>query len=84
VSATFVWGGAAVATEDKLISSHGYSYFGNLDYPADYPHLNHVNPDAPRGAELSLSSPGTVDALNPYSRPGRSGALTSLQYARLW
>lgn len=84
VSAAVVWGGAAAATEDKLISSHGYSYFGNLDYPADYPHLNYVNPDAPKGGELSLAASGTFDSLNPYSRKGRPGALTTLQYDRLF
>ncbi|WP_171103699.1 extracellular solute-binding protein [Ruegeria sp. HKCCD7255] len=71
------------ATEDKIIESHGYSYFGNLDYPADYEHLNYVNPDAPKGGELSLAASGTFDSLNPYSRKGRSGALTTLQYDRL-
>ena len=79
--------GAAVqagATEDKITRSHGYSYFGNLDYPADYEHLNYVNPNAPKGGELSLAASGTFDSLNPYSRKGRPGALTTLQYDRLF
>lgn len=69
--------------EGDVVKSHGYSYFGNLDYPADYPHLNYVNPDAPKGGELSLAASGTFDSLNPYSRKGRPGALTTLQYDRL-
>lgn len=72
-----------VADEGDIIRSHGYSYFGNLDYPADYAHLNYVNPDAPKGGELSLAASGTFDSLNPYSRKGRAGALTTLQYDRL-
>ncbi|WP_171180129.1 extracellular solute-binding protein [Ruegeria sp. HKCCA4633] len=72
------------ALDDGVTSSHGYSYFGNLDYPADYAHLNYVNPDAPKGGELSLAASGTFDSLNPYSRKGRAGALTTLQYDRLF
>ncbi|WP_299642914.1 extracellular solute-binding protein [uncultured Ruegeria sp.] len=74
----------AMALDDGVIRSHGYSYFGNLDYPADYAHLNYVNPDAPKGGELSLAASGTFDSLNPYSRKGRAGALTTLQYDRLF
>lgn len=73
----------ATADEGDIVRSHGYSYFGNLDYPADYAHLNYVNPDAPKGGELSLAASGTFDSLNPYSRKGRAGALTTLQYDRL-
>lgn len=69
--------------DEGIIKSHGYSYFGNLDYPADYPHLNYVNPEAPKGGELSIARPGTFDSLNPFSRKGRSGALTTLQYDSL-
>ncbi|WP_298853906.1 extracellular solute-binding protein [uncultured Ruegeria sp.] len=74
----------AHALDEGVTSSHGYSYFGNLDYPADYPNLSYVNPDAPKGGELSLAASGTFDSLNPYSRKGRAGALTTLQYDRLF
>ncbi len=74
----------AHANDENVTTSHGYSYFGNLDYPADYPHLNYVNPDAPKGGEMSLAASGTFDSLNPYSRKGRSGALTTIQYDRLF
>ncbi|WP_170364340.1 extracellular solute-binding protein [Ruegeria arenilitoris] len=85
ISAALVLGqaGPARADEDQIIRSHGYSYFGNLDYPADYTYLNYANPDAPKGGELSLAASGTFDSLNPYSRKGRPGALTTLQYDRL-
>lgn len=68
---------------DKVITSHGYSYFGNLDYPADFEHFAYVNPDAPKGGEISLGASGTFDSLNPYSRKGRAGALTTIQYDSL-
>lgn len=71
------------AEDEKVIKSHGYSYFGNLDYPADFSHLNYVNPDAPKGGEIALSASGTFDSLNPYSRKGRPAVLTTIQYDRL-
>ena len=40
--------------EGEVIRSHGYSYYGDLSYPADYEHFNYVNPDAPKGGEISL------------------------------
>ena len=71
------------AEDENVIKSHGYSYFGNLDYPADFSHLNYVNPDAPKGGEIALSASGTFDSLNPYSRKGRPAVLTTIQYDRL-
>lgn len=73
---------AAVA-EEKVIKSHGYSYFGDLKYPADYTHFDYVNPDAPKGGEISLSAPGTFDSMNPYSRKGRAGRLSWMAYESL-
>lgn len=72
-----------VEAEEGIIRSHGYSYFGNLDYPADFEHLDYVNPDAPKGGEMSLAASGTFDNMNPYTVKGRAGALTSIQYDSL-
>ncbi|WP_431978956.1 extracellular solute-binding protein [Shimia aestuarii] len=69
--------------EDGIIRSHGYSYFGDLTYPADYPHFDYVNPDAPKGGEISLWAPGTFDSLNPYSRKGRAGRYSWMMYESL-
>lgn len=75
---------ASVAmAEDKIIHSHGYSYYGDLTYPADYTHFNYVNPDAPKGGEISISAPGTFDSMNPYVSKGRPGALASTVYETL-
>jgi len=75
--------GKARAAEDEIIRSHGYSFFGNLKYPADYPHFDYVNPDAPKGGEISLYAPGTFDSMNPYSRKGRAGRLSWMVYESL-
>ncbi len=69
--------------EGDMIISHGYSYFGDLQYPADYTHFSYVNPDAPKGGEISLAVGGTFDSMNPYTRKGRSGALSTVMYESL-
>src|SRR6056297_675523 len=75
----------AVAADEheKVITSHGYSFFGDLKYPADYEHFDYVNPDAPKGGEISLYAPGTFDSMNPYSRKGRAGRLSWMVYESL-
>ncbi len=72
--------GQAFAQDDTLITSHGYSYFGDLKYPADFAHLDYVNPDAPKGGEISEWAPGTFDSFNQYTRDGNVGALATLPY----
>lgn len=69
--------------EQPLIRSHGYSYFGDLKYPADFEHFAYVNPDAPKGGEIALDALGTFDSMNPYSRKGRRGELSWMMYESL-
>jgi microcin C transport system substrate-binding protein len=69
---------AAVA-QGKVITSHGISTFpNNLKYTSDFPHLDYVNPDAPKGGEMSVWAFGSFDSLNPYSIKGRSGGLANV------
>lgn len=70
--------GAAFAQGAPNIIAHGISTFGDLKYPADFTHLDYVNPDAPKGGEMSLPSFGTFDSMNPYTSKGRAGALSSI------
>ncbi|WP_322867603.1 extracellular solute-binding protein [Aquicoccus sp. G2-2] len=63
---------SGAAGAEEIIKSHGYSYFGDLKYPADFNHFDYVNPDAPKGGKIVLSSLGTFDSLNPYSVKGRA------------
>ncbi len=69
------WGMAARA--QTVITAHGISTFGDLKYPADFPHLDYVNPDAPKGGEISEWAFGGFDSMNPYSVKGRAGALSN-------
>ena len=45
--------------DENVTVSHGYNFFGELKYAADYERLNYVNPDAPKGGEISIWSMGT-------------------------
>ena len=73
----------SVLAEGKTIKSHGFNFFGELNYSKDFPHLNYVNKDAPKGGEISIWSMGTFDSMNPYSRKGRAGALASAPFESL-
>ncbi|WP_271949793.1 extracellular solute-binding protein [Ruegeria faecimaris] len=69
--------------EETIIKSHGFSEFGDLKYPEGFAHFDYVNPDAPRGGELSYAAQGTFDSFNPYTRQGRAGARSADQYESL-
>jgi len=80
----------ALATEvtatdegEERIVAHGYSFYGDLSYPADFEHYDYVNPDAPRGGEISVWAPGTFDSMNPYTRRGRAGRFSWALYESL-
>ncbi|MBU0782243.1 MAG: extracellular solute-binding protein [Alphaproteobacteria bacterium] len=71
---------AGQAGAQDLVKSHGYSYFGDLKYPADFPHLDYVNPDAPKGGEISEWAPGTFDGYNPYFRGGNTAVMSTAPF----
>lgn len=83
----WLWAGAALIAAGAAVSaradghvniSHGISTFGELKYAADFTHLDYVNPDAPKGGEMSVSWFGTFDSMNPYTRKGRAGYLANI------
>ena len=72
------WAAGGAQAQD-LITSHGYNFFGELRYDADFEHLDYVNPDAPQGGEMSFSwSSGGFDSIHPYTTQGRSAVLASI------
>lgn len=75
-----LWAQTARAEEAAVIVAHGISTFGNLKYPADFKHLDYVNPDAPKGGEISEWAPGTFDSLNRYSVKGVPAAISAIPY----
>ena len=64
-------------TEGETIVAHGISTFGDLKYPADFARYDYVNPDAPKGGEISQWAFGGFDTLNPYPIKGRGAALAT-------
>ncbi|WP_229737663.1 extracellular solute-binding protein [Primorskyibacter flagellatus] len=74
---------ATMTKGEAIIQSHGYSFYGDLDYPEGFDQLNYVNPDAPKGGYFAIDASGTFDSLNPYSRKGRPGAMSSIMYESL-
>ncbi|WP_341211676.1 extracellular solute-binding protein [uncultured Limimaricola sp.] len=74
---------ADAAGAERVITSHGYTNFGDLKYGPDIAHLDYVNPDAPKGGEISEWSQGTFDSFNSYSRQGVAAALNSLPHERI-
>lgn len=58
--------------------AHGISAFGDLKYPADFPHFDYVNPTAPKGGMFSLVGTSrqynqnflTFNTLNSYILKG--------------
>ena len=70
----------AAADAPATIVAHGISTFGDLKYPADFPSLDYVNPEAPKGGEISQWAFGGFDSVNPYSIKGRAAALSSVPY----
>ena len=80
--ATALWAGAPVQAQNTIVS-HGISTFGDLKYAADFPHLDYVNPEAPKGGEISVWTAGGFDSFNPYTLKGRAAALASVVHESL-
>ena len=76
-------GDALASSAEDIVVSHGISKFGNLKYTEDFEHLEYVNPVAPKGGEIAIWDFGTFDSMNPYSRNGRAGALSSIFFESL-
>jgi microcin C transport system substrate-binding protein len=64
---------------ETVITSHGISTFGDLQLPADFTHLPYVNPDAPKGGEISrMVAFGSFDSFNPYAIKGNAAVGSSI------
>jgi microcin C transport system substrate-binding protein len=64
----------SMAEEEHVYVGHGISMYGDLKYPADFPHFDYVNPDAPKGGDVKLWSFGGFDSLNPFTLKGTAAA----------
>ena len=77
-AAVLVAGALAARGEAGVTQTHAYSNFGAVKYPADFAHLDYVNPEAPKGGEISIAAYGTFDSFNQYARDGVTAALTTI------
>lgn len=64
----------APASTTTINPVHGMALHGAPKYPADFKHLDYVNPDAPKGGTLRMSALGTFDSLNGYIIKGSPAA----------
>ena len=51
---------------------YGYTVLGEPALPAGFSHFPYVNPDAPKGGEMTLATVGTFDNFNPFILRGTS------------
>ncbi len=58
----------------KTFTAHALTLEDAPKYPADFKHLEYVNPDAPKGGEIRLFSTGGFDTFNPYIIKGDAAA----------
>ena len=75
--------GSLAHGDNHIIKSHGISTFGELKYNSDFRHLDYVNPNAPKGGEVSIWAFGSFDSMHPYTTKGRSGSLSSIFFESL-
>ncbi|SLN22614.1 extracellular solute-binding protein [Roseisalinus antarcticus] len=74
-----LWGTVAFGeAHEEVTTSYGYTNFGELKYPADFEHLDYVNPDAPKGGEIAVWTQGTFDSFNNYARQGVAASLSTI------
>ncbi|GAA4648867.1 extracellular solute-binding protein [Kistimonas scapharcae] len=69
ISAILLAATAPLSAETTI--SHGIALHGHPKYPANYAHLDYVNPDAPKGGTLHLNATGTFDSFNPFILKGK-------------
>ena len=79
----------AIATDER--ETHGISAFGDLKYPADFPHFDYVDPKAPKGGAFSQIGPSrqfnqsflTFNSLNSYILRGDAAQGMELTFSGL-
>ena len=67
------WGFADDSSQEVL-TSHGFSLYGEPDYGADFSAFKYVDAKAPKGGKIRLPALGTYDTLNPYVLKGISAS----------
>ncbi|MBB3442509.1 extracellular solute-binding protein [Rhizobium sp. BK379] len=71
-----------VAAQDQQFQI-GSSVISEMKYKPGFTRFDYVNPDAPKGGDLRLSSSGTFDTFNPLLAKGQTAVGLSLVYDTL-
>jgi microcin C transport system substrate-binding protein len=64
---------APASAQDTRVWHHGSSLLGEVKYPEGFKQFDYVNPDAPVGGLVRLSSMGGFDTFNPILPQGEAG-----------
>jgi len=56
----------ALADDGPLTRSNAIAILAKPALPPDFPYFPYVNPNAPKGGEVTLASIGTFDSFNPF------------------
>jgi microcin C transport system substrate-binding protein len=57
---------SALADDGPVTRSSAIAILGKPALPPDFPYFPYVNPNAPKGGDVTLSSVGTYDNFNPF------------------
>lgn len=68
---------------EPVTDAYALALHGEPKYPADFSHFDYVNPDAPKGGNISLAVLGTFDSLNAYILRGLPAAGAALTHSTL-
>jgi microcin C transport system substrate-binding protein len=65
---------SAVADDGPITRSGAIAILSKPALPDDFPYFPYVNPNAPKGGEVTLAAIGTFDSFNPFILRGTSAA----------
>lgn len=71
------------AAEEEPQAVHAIALHGEPKYGPDFKHVDYVNPDAPKGGNITVAVIGTFDSLNPYIVKGLPASGLALLYETL-
>ena len=73
----------SVFADSKIIKSSSIAMNGDPKYPEGFSHFEYVNPDAPKGGTVKLSSIGSYDSFNAFIAKGVSASGLGMIYETL-
>ncbi len=62
----------AASAKQAVHTSYAISLYGTPKYGPDFKHFDYVNPNAPQGGTVHMSSTGSYDSFNPFALRGTS------------